>query len=347
MIELPQQAVISLLDKCGFTNFSSLSPLEGGGNNRVYRVHLGNSDTKSLLLKVYFKSREDTRNRLLAEFSFLDFAYRNGIKNVPKPYGSDFEQHLGLYEFIEGRHLRADDLVSEDKIFKCLNFFIEINRSRHLKDAQSLPFASEASFSLAGHLRCVEKRLNKLFSIEVKDDVHQEAFNFISKDMQNLWIKIVAHLTKSVKQLKIEMEQPIPEADRCLSPSDFGFHNALLTTDQQLYFIDFEYAGWDDPAKMICDFFCQEAVPVPMNRFGLFTEEIVSNLSRPAFFKNYVHLLLPLYQFKWCCIILNTFIREDAQRRAFAKGSLNIEEERMEQLKKARLRLQQIKLENN
>ena len=28
-------------------------------------------------------------------------------------------------------------------------------------------------------------------------------------------------------------------------------------------FIDFEYYGWDDPAKMIADFYLQPAVPVP------------------------------------------------------------------------------------
>ena len=47
-----------------------------------------------------------------------------------------------------------------------------------------------------------------------------------------------------------------------MSPSDFGFHNALATPGGRLVFIDFEYAGWDDPAKLANDFFCQPAVPV-------------------------------------------------------------------------------------
>ena len=41
-----------------------------------------------------------------------------------------------------------------------------------------------------------------------------------------------------------------------MSPSDFGFHN-VIKKDDFLYFIDFEYAGLDDPVKLICDFYCQ------------------------------------------------------------------------------------------
>src|SRR5258708_29751946 len=41
----------------------------------------------------------------------------------------------------------------------------------------------------------------------------------------------------------------------------FGFHNALLRPSQELCFLDFEYAGHDDPAKMVGDFFSQPAIP--------------------------------------------------------------------------------------
>ena len=34
----------------------------------------------------------------------------------------------------------------------------------------------------------------------------------------------------------------------CILPGDFGFHNAIRTT-KGVKFIDFEFAGWDDPAK--------------------------------------------------------------------------------------------------
>ena len=63
-------------------------------------------------------------------------------------------------------------------------------------------------------------------------------------------------------QLGLPSERPLDQQDRCLSPSDFGFHNALAQ-GETVRFIDFEYAGWDDPAKTVCDFFHHPGVPVP------------------------------------------------------------------------------------
>ena len=41
---------------------------------------------------------------------------------------------------------------------------------------------------------------------------------------------------------------------RILSPSDFGC-NSLATKNKKLYFIDFDYFGWDDPVKLVADFY--------------------------------------------------------------------------------------------
>ena len=38
-----------------------------------------------------------------------------------------------------------------------------------------------------------------------------------------------------------------------LNPSDFGFHNTLKKKNK-LFFLDFEYFGWDDPVKLTADF---------------------------------------------------------------------------------------------
>ena len=52
-------------------------------------------------------------------------------------------------------------------------------------------------------------------------------------------------------------ETELAPQHRCLSPSDFGFHNALLRGRpgvpgaRDWVFLDFEYFGWDDPAKTV------------------------------------------------------------------------------------------------
>ena len=132
-----------------------------------------------------------------------------------------------------------------------------------------------------------------------------------------------------------------PRRDRCVSPSDFGFHNALLGTDGTLKFIDFEYAGWDDPAKTICDFFCQPELPVPKSCQALFHDEIADLMEPPGRFRLRVELLLPVYRLKWCCIMLNDFLPAGNDRRRFA-GTIADAEQKWRQLEKARQAAEQV-----
>jgi len=134
----------------------------------------------------------------------------------------------------------------------------------------------------------------------------------------------------------MDLEALLARRDRCISPSDFGFHNAILEKDKILRFIDFEYAGWDDPAKLVCDFFCQQQVPVPMAFFERFVEGIGTTVFDYDGFRSRVTLLLPVYCVKWCCILLNEFLSCGHSRRQFASAKGDVEMRKEIQLMKAR-----------
>ena len=132
---------------------------------------------------------------------------------------------------------------------------------------------------------------------------------------------------------------PLRTDDRCLSPSDFGFHNAILANDGRLRFIDFEYAGWDDPSKLICDFFCQPAVPAPPQAFERFARAVVAEFPNPAIHLARARLLLPIYRVKWVCIMLNEFLPVGGSRRAFSGTSVERDARKISQLAKAQAAL--------
>ena len=50
------------------------------------------------------------------------------------------------------------------------------------------------------------------------------------------------------------LEKELPKSMQIFSPSDFGFHNAILKESGDLVFLDFEYFGRDDPVKLMADF---------------------------------------------------------------------------------------------
>ncbi|MGA2999828.1 hypothetical protein [Bradyrhizobium sp.] len=114
------------------------------------------------------------------------------------------------------------------------------------------------------------------------------------------------------------MNKPIGADERCLSPSDFGFHNALVDDKGHLAFLDFEYAGLDDPAKLVSDFFCQPEIPVPLAYHAHFIDRMAQGLALDAAAIARCRLLLNGYRVKWTCIILNDFVPLDSARRAFA-----------------------------
>ena len=91
-----------------------------------------------------------------------------------------------------------------------------------------------------------------------------------------------------------------------VSPSDFGFHN-IIKKNNKLFFIDFEYAGLDDPIKLLCDFYCQPDQLINSKKKKLFLDNLeLKNYNRHQL-NLYTNFFLPFHRLKWCCIILNIF----------------------------------------
>ena len=330
----------ALLEKGGLPGRARLFPLPGGANNRVYRVEV---DQGSYLLKAYFQHPLDLRDRLGVEYAFTSFAWENGLRCVPRPLGIDRTRRLGLYEFVQGRPIRSGE-ITEEMVMQAVEFYRGLNRHRESFQAKALPKASEACFSMADHLACVKRRLDLLrSSVPALDDLHEEALAFVRDDLSEAWESTAEFLLAESRRLGISVQEEIPSEESRLSPSDFGFHNALLENNGRIRFIDFEYAGWDDPAKTACDFFCLQGVPAPEATCDRFVEGLAGDLPRPSLYFERVRLLFPVHRIKWCCILLNDFLPLGAQRRSFAREENGLEERKGLQLAKARSALETVR----
>ena len=167
-------SITDLLFDAGISSGGAeVSPLGGGGNNKVFAVH-----TKSgkYLAKVYYSSPSDTRNRLNAEYSFLEYARKIGIQCVPKPISSIPENNIGLYEFVQGQKLMSSELASQH-IIQAANFVRALNES--LEKDNALPTASEGGFSIEQHLLLTDMRVKKLLSLPVVSEIDKQAFSSV------------------------------------------------------------------------------------------------------------------------------------------------------------------------
>jgi hypothetical protein len=316
----------------------TLEPCAAGGNNRVFLVQAGD---RRLIAKWYFSHPSDTRDRLRTEYSFLSYAERLGLNCVPRPVSCDADAHLALYEYIDGRKLTAAE-VGKDEVDAALAFFLALNDPTRRGLAEGLPAASEACFNLADHFAMVESRIERLESGTPGSDVDRRARTFVA-DMRARWVDLKAAMIREARDLGIETASPLAPADRCVSPSDFGFHNTLVTPGGRLVFIDFEYAGWDDPAKLANDFFCQPAVPVDGRFYDEFVARAMSFSANGAQHAARARLMRPIFQMKWCCIMLNGFLPAAAQRRRFANPAYDEGNRKEAQLAQARDRFSAIR----
>lgn len=322
------EGIKELLLKIGLNAKYKLIPLRGGRNNRAFKLIC---DSREFFLKEYFYSPTDTRDRLYHEFGFTSFVWSNGIHSVPEPLASLSNERLALYEFIVGKSANYRPTTTYD-IRQAADFILIVNKYRAKESAKKLPAASEACFSMNDHIKNTAIRVNRLSQIEVTDDYDEIAKQQIAQRLFPLWDEVIKNIDAQRKKYPL-IDQTLSFEQKWISPSDFGFHNAIEEDDGRLRFVDFEYAGWDDPAKLLCDFANQPDRILESFLSLNFIRDIIAADVNPKFLQRRYALLEPLYQIKWACIILNDFLPTGGVRRAFTR-SANINDNKRVQLEK-------------
>jgi len=322
----------SLLPQCG--DAAEVEPLRRGRNNRTYRIK---GPSGQWLLKQYFQA-PGGRDRCGSEWSWSTFCWQEGINVIPKPLAYDPGRQICLFEHVEGRHLNVGE-VDRSHVAQAASFVAAVNHVRDAESARNLPIAAEACFSIEQHLNCVQGRIDRLCSVPALNDLDHELLAWLDRELTPVWTKIVEQIHSDVAEATRATE--LTARQRCLSPSDCGFHNALLRPSGELVFFDFEYAGWDDPAKLVCDFFWQQEIPAPRETQSLLLEVLATPDERSEL-EQRVRLLTLVYGVKWCCLALNEFIAADRTRREFSQSETGRDDRRADQLARAKRILAQV-----
>jgi hypothetical protein len=308
----------------------------GGRNNRVFAVT--SADGRKNVVKAYFHDAVGQCDRLTTEYTFLTAADRLGIACVPKPLARDDQHCLGLYSFIDGTPVTATD-VTGDAVAQVLDFVTRLNDRKRINDLPVFGDASDVSWSAAKTMSRIDARLAHIRDNLGPAPLERDAFRFLSEALMPAWARTRATATTALERIGMRAEARVPPELRLLSPADLGFQNALLQPDGRFVFLDFEYAGWDDPAKFVSDTFHQFAIPIPGQFYPGFRDTIAAWYARPDVERQRYDIMMPVHGIKWVAIILNEFVPALKRRRAFADAGDVSEERRALQLAKARLKL--------
>lgn len=285
-------------------SLSSLDRLRGGINNSVFRCSKGN---QQWVIKGYAQVQIGQRDRMQAEVDFLRFAAQAAPGFTPALIDADPERRCVVLEHLEGEAFLEGVPPSKREVGEAVEFFRQLNAEPRLAQEFIQVDAAEGFLSLREHLGNVRQRLEGMGCAHLVAELRPQAETLL----QQLHTKLAQteeHITSLID--KGMVVDAIASEARCASPSDFGFHNAIRTA-AGIRFIDFEFAGWDDPTKVLVDFISQPRVPVLSEPWVLLSAFHPDR--RDAIHKRYA-VLKPILRVKWTCIILSILQPERLQQ---------------------------------
>lgn len=289
----PPEFVLEWCRRLG-ANPDLITPLQGGINNQVFRCY---ANGQALVLKGYVSDRADSYERFIAEVGFLRYANEIATEFVPLLLHSDETTQSVVLEYLEGELFKEGAHLSQEDIDQAVSFMYRLNADPAAARVKIVKCASEGFLCLTEHLQNVNERIAEMGSDHLPTCLQGQAkgaIHALERQYEKLQIKIEQII------LEGECEDALKLSERCVSPSDFGFHNAIRTRTGVKFF-DFDFAGWDDPAKTVADFDLQPRVPVGQRTLELRSGIPLWSVSLEA----RCETLFPILQLKWACIILS------------------------------------------
>ncbi len=333
--ELAPDALLGTVERLSHAPVVTLKPVAGGRNSRVFRARLDNG--RDVAVKVCFRHASDPRDRIGVEFDALCLMWKHGFRDVPQPLAANRGKGVALYEFIAGTALGQIRAADIDAL---VDFLARLRGLAQLPECQKIGSASEACFSVATMMDVLHARRARLASA-VGGAKQTGALHAFLRDEFDPALKLLMRWSRA-KLPRDGFTRELPQADRTLSPSDFGFHNAVRKRKGGIVWLDFEYFGWDDPAKMIVDFLLHPAKPATAALKRRFASGILARFADQPGLRRRAEAVFPLFGLKWCLILLNEFLPVDLQRRQFAHAAHDRDLAQRRQLAKSRAMLRRI-----
>jgi hypothetical protein len=281
-------------------NITDVKKIYSGINSQVYRF---NNLKKKIVLKIYPSKDKQLLKRIQTEVKALIFLNKKKLL-VPKIYQCFDDFNCCFFLFCEGK---KNFRINSHLIDQACSFIKKLFKLSKEKKIPLFLNAKEACFSPSQICLQIEKKLNFLLNIKKK-----KLNIFLIKKFKKFYDK---NKQRSILELNSQFNKKIKSSNKILSPSDFGFHNTILNKDE-LYFIDFEYFGWDDSIKLICDFYWHPGNKINKTLKIYFLNKMIKFFSKK--YKNFekrLNILLPLYGLRWILIMLNCFTQPNLNNR--------------------------------
>ena len=306
----------------------TLNPLPEGFNSRIYKASTDKGS--EYFVKKYITHNGDMRDRLSTEFNSFSFLRKNKVYEVPEPVCMNKEHNTGIYSFITGCKIHGKDILQEH-VLQAVEFLKKLHDLKNAEGSSDLPDASEACFTIQAYMDSIDKRLSELKSIHINKDIVEELHVYLNNDFSPIYNEIKDFVDRKGREKSMDFSLELPETCKILSPSDFGFHNAIRQGDGTFVFVDFEYFGHDDPAKLISDFYLHPRNSLPCIHREFFFHRLYEYLNKDSNLVKRLPFIYLLLSLKWCLIMLNVFHMVHEEENPLCSGQLQKAKDKLDE----------------
>ena len=285
-----------------------IEEITGRANSKIFKII---TKGQNYALKLYPSKEFDKRERLLVEFDALTIFHENKIYNTPKAIAKNFSLNVALYEWVDGIILQKVDVK---EVLDASNFIQNINKNLNFKQIPADQLASEACLSTKELIAQIDRRFSRLLSIDIEQE--PELHKFLNEKFKPVFENVKKGIFEGWK-LPWSYDKDLKKEFQILSPSDFGFHNAIHVNNEIIY-IDFEYFGWDDPVKLTSDFIWHAGMDVSDKAKNEWLEIMRKFSGKDLYFLDRFKINHPIFGLRWSMILLNEFIPKIWENRKHA-----------------------------
>ena len=301
---------IRLIEKTG-RRYYKISRVKGGRNSSVYLAQEANGGL--YCFKFYPKpSQQDKRKRLITEYSFLEYLEKCGLDNIPRVEEIDIEENWMMSTWLVGS---APKKIGRGEIQGVIEFLKSSNKVEMRDEKERLCMASEALISKISLINSIDDRINRLEALK--------SFSKAELETKEWLATIIKPLKNEIQNKLVGKDFQVKPRELIASQSDIGIHN-MIKKGQEVFFIDFEYAGKDNIVKLVADLIYQPEHKMNNDLVSYLMEGLDKSIGGliQREWKEQLKLAAPLICLKWSLIIVNNCkTEEDLERRLIkAKG---------------------------
>ncbi|MBT5625253.1 MAG: phosphotransferase [Verrucomicrobia bacterium] len=280
-------------------------------------VHL-NQEGLDYTIKWFSPDRPALKDEFERENHFYILLKPLQTGKTPVLLRSDDSSQALLLSRIAGRGMRETE-IDRRAVEQAAAFLLDINREHESDLARTSSKALGACFAINEHLTAVSELVTAIQ--QYLPSVNPQTRLFIDDELSPVWQKVLGNILTQFQTAAIDIEQPIAENSRILSPGEFGFHNAIVTPEREICFVDFDQSGWDDPARLICRFFTIGPIPPKEAHWDTIIDSLAQVPELDPQFAIRARLLLPAYQIARACTPILKCLQDDARAHEESEGA--------------------------